>query len=36
MPTVLTPQGEKLSKRHGAKGVLPYQDDGYLPEAVVN
>jgi glutamyl-tRNA synthetase len=36
LPTVLTPEGEKLSKRHGAKSVLQYRDDGYLPEAVVN
>ena len=36
LPTVLTPQGDKLSKRHGARGVLQYRDDGYLPEAVVN
>ncbi len=36
LPTVLTPEGEKLSKRHGAKGVLQYKDDGYLAEAVVN
>ena len=36
LPTVLTPQGEKLSKRHGARGVLQYRADGYLPEAVVN
>jgi glutamyl-tRNA synthetase len=36
LPTVLTPQGDKLSKRHGAKSVLQYRDDGYLPEAVVN
>ena len=36
LPTVLTPQGDKLSKRHGAKGVLQYRDDGYLPEALVN
>jgi glutamyl-tRNA synthetase len=36
LPTVLTPEGEKLSKRHGAKGVLQYRDDGYLPEAIVN
>jgi len=36
LPTVLTPTGEKLSKRHGARGVLQYRDDGYLPEAVVN
>jgi glutamyl-tRNA synthetase len=36
LPTVLTPQGDKLSKRHGARGVLQYRDDGYLPEAIVN
>jgi glutamyl-tRNA synthetase len=36
LPTVLTPDGEKLSKRHGAKSVLQYRDEGYLPEAVVN
>jgi len=36
LPTVLTPEGEKLSKRAGARGVLQYRDDGYLPDAVVN
>ena len=36
LPTVLTPAGEKLSKRYGARGVLQYRDDGYLREAVVN
>ncbi len=36
LPTVLTPEGDKLSKRHGAKSVLQYRDEGYLPEAVVN
>ncbi|MEO5701840.1 MAG: glutamate--tRNA ligase [Casimicrobiaceae bacterium] len=36
LPTVLTPEGDKLSKRHGAKGVLQYRDEGFLPEAVVN
>jgi glutamyl-tRNA synthetase len=36
LPTVLTPEGEKLSKRHGARGVMQYRDDGYLAEAVVN
>jgi len=36
LPTVLTPEGDKLSKRHGARGVLQYRDDGYLPDAVVN
>jgi glutamyl-tRNA synthetase len=33
---VLTPEGDKLSKRHGAKSVLQYRDEGYLAEAVVN
>ena len=36
LPTVLTPSGEKLSKRHGARGVLQYRDDGYLREAIIN
>ena len=36
LPTVLAPDGAKLSKRHGARGVLQYRDDGYLPDAVVN
>jgi len=36
LPTVLTPEGDKLSKRHGAKSVLQYRDEGYLPEAIVN
>jgi glutamyl-tRNA synthetase len=36
LPTVLTPEGDKLSKRHGARGVIQYRDDGYLAEAVVN
>jgi len=36
LPTVLTPEGDKLSKRSGARGVLQYRDEGYLPDAVVN
>jgi len=36
LPTVLAPNGERLSKRHGARGVLQYRDDGYVPEAIVN
>jgi len=36
LPTVLTPEGDKLSKRHGAKSVLQYRDEGYLADAVVN
>src|SRR5690606_12497962 len=30
------PDGEKLSKRHGAVNVMEYDNDGYLPEAMVN
>ena len=36
LPTVLAPSGERLSKRHGARGVLQYRDDGYVPEAIIN
>ncbi|MEP6943935.1 MAG: glutamate--tRNA ligase [Betaproteobacteria bacterium] len=36
LPTVLTPEGDKLSKRTGARGVLQYRDDGYVPDAVIN
>ena len=36
LPTVLNEQGEKMSKRHGAKPVLQYRDEGYLADAVVN
>ena len=35
-PVILGPDGGKLSKRHGAKSVLEYAADGYLPEAVFN
>jgi glutamyl-tRNA synthetase len=30
------PDGQKLSKRHGAVSVMQYDADGFLPEAVVN
>lgn len=36
LPTVLNDQGEKLSKRHGAKPVTQYRDEGYLADAMVN
>ena len=36
LPTVLNEQGDKLSKRNGAKSVLDYRDEGYLPDAMVN
>jgi len=33
---ILAPGGGKLSKRHGAKSMLEYAEDGFLPEAVFN
>ena len=37
LPVVLGPDGKKkLSKRDGAKDVLDYAKEGYLPEALVN
>ncbi len=36
LPMIHGPDGQKLSKRHGAVSVLEYQRAGYLPEAVVN
>ena len=36
VPMILGPDGEKLSKRHGAVSVTQYRDAGYLPEAMVN
>ena len=36
LPTVLNEQGEKMSKRHGAKPVTQYRDEGFLPDAMIN
>ena len=36
LPTVLNEQGEKMSKRNGAKAVTQYALEGYLPDAMVN
>jgi glutamyl-tRNA synthetase len=36
LPTVLNEQGEKMSKRSGAKPVTQYAAEGYLPDAMVN
>ena len=36
LPTILGPDGEKLSKRHGAVSIMQYPADGYLPEALFN
>jgi glutamyl-tRNA synthetase len=33
---ILGPDGTKLSKRHGAVSVLAYEEQGYLPDALLN
>lgn len=33
---ILGDDGQKLSKRHGAVSVMQYDEDGYLPQAVLN
>ncbi len=36
VPMILGPDGQRLSKRHGAVSVLQFRDDGFLPEALLN
>ncbi|MGC3982233.1 MAG: glutamate--tRNA ligase [Steroidobacteraceae bacterium] len=36
LPMILGADGAKLSKRHGAVSVLQYQEEGYLPAALLN
>lgn len=37
LPPILAPEGnKKLGKRDGAKDILEYRQEGYLPEAMVN
>ena len=36
VPLLLGPDKSRLSKRHGAKAVSEYKEEGYLPEAFVN
>jgi len=36
LPMVMGPDGQKLSKRHGATSVFAYRDAGYFPEALLN
>lgn len=36
LPMVMGPDGQKLSKRHGATSVFAYRDMGYFPEALLN
>ena len=36
LPMILGPDKSKLSKRHGATAVSEFQEQGYLPEAMLN
>ncbi|WP_245776228.1 glutamate--tRNA ligase [Pajaroellobacter abortibovis] len=36
LPMLLAPNGEKLSKRHGAVSVTEYRERGYSPTALLN
>jgi len=36
LPMILGPDRAKLSKRHGAVSITEYQEQGYLPEAMLN
>ena len=36
VPVILGDDGQKLSKRRGAVSVTAYEEDGYLPEAMLN
>ena len=36
LSTILGPDGQKLSKRHGATSIEEFRRRGYLPEALVN
>ena len=35
-PMILGDDGKRLSKRHGAVGVIQYREEGFLPEALLN
>jgi len=36
VPMILGDDGKRLSKRHGAVGVMQYRDDGFIPQALLN
>ena len=36
VPMILGADGTKLSKRHGAVSVLQFEEDGFLPDALLN
>ena len=36
VPMILGDDGQRLSKRHGAVGVMAWREQGYLPDAMIN
>jgi glutamyl-tRNA synthetase len=36
VPMIHGPDGKKLSKRHGTVSVMQYEEEGFLPEALLN
>ena len=36
VPMILGPDGQRLSKRHGAVNVMQYRDEGFLSDALMN
>ncbi len=36
VPMILGDDGKRLSKRHGAVGVMQYRNDGFIPQALLN
>jgi len=36
LPLLQNADGQKISKRHGAKSIIEMIDEGYLPEAIIN
>ncbi len=36
VPMILGEDGQRLSKRHGAVGVMAWREQGYLPDALIN
>jgi nondiscriminating glutamyl-tRNA synthetase len=36
LPLILAPDKTKLSKRHGANSITDFQEQGYLPETLIN
>jgi len=36
VPMILGPDGKRFSKRHGAVSVMQFQEEGFLPQALMN